>query len=216
MIDLSSQNVLIVVAHPDDETIGCGGTISRLQSSGCEVKVLLPLRGQLEKDAALWDARIERFQTAVEILGATPCVLDDPVSEEQADLRLPEVVGSMQPFIAWADVVFTHWIQDTHQSHRALSRAVEIGTRPFRAKKHTILFETPSSTDQGFFSSFCPNLHVRISEADLRKKTKAMSVYEDQYAAGRVPADLENYARYRGVQVGESAAEAFFVARSFY
>lgn len=216
MIELAVNKVLVVVAHPDDETIGCGGTISRLAGAGSSVRVLLPLRGQMEKDEIQWRARLDNFKTAVCILGGESFVLADPISEEQADLRLPEVVGALAPHVAWADVVFTHWVQDTHQSHRALSRAVEIATRPFRAKKHTVLFETPSSTDQGFFASFCPNLHVCISEEDLSRKIKAMSVYEDQYAAGRLPSDLENYARYRGIQVGEAAAEAFFVARSFF
>jgi LmbE family N-acetylglucosaminyl deacetylase len=113
-------------------------------------------------------------------------------------------------------VVFTHWIQDAHQSHRALARSVEIATRPFRTRKHTVLFETPSSTDQGFFTSFSPNLHVRLSDADLSRKMQAMAVYADQYAPGRMPLDLQNHARYRGSQIGECAAEAFFVARSFF
>lgn len=216
MIDFSGHNVLVAVAHPDDETIGCGGTISRLVSLGCSVKVLMPFRGCLERSVEQWRQRLSALEKACLLLGAQALVPPDPIPEEMAEQRIADISASLTEHVSWADVVFTHWINDTHQTHRALSRAVEIATRPFRTHKHTVLFETPSSTDQGFFASFCPNLYVKLAEADLRKKMDAMEIYVDQMAPGRFTTDLENYARYRGSQIGVAAAEAFFVTRSFY
>lgn len=216
MPNLANNKILVVVAHPDVETIGCGGSISRFVSAGSQVRVMLPMRGQLEKTTAQWQARLDKFKTAAHILGAECITGNEPIDEAHATQRLP-IWWTCSPNKAPGRAGCSRIGSKTRincirsypvrlKSRRALSRS----------KKHTVLFETPSSTDQGFFQDFCPNFYIGISNVDLSKKMQAMAVYADQHAPGRTPADLDHHARYRGSQIGQGAAEAFYLARSFF
>jgi LmbE family N-acetylglucosaminyl deacetylase len=117
--------------------------------------------------------------------------------------------------IEWADVVMTHWAEDVNQIHRTVNRAVELATRPFRRRKEVLLFETPSSTEQGFSNTFRPNLYVLLTAAHVERKHAAMQFYSAEHAPGRTPDDLTRKAQARGVEVNAPYAEAFVVARQF-
>src|SRR5687767_3002716 len=146
------MRVLAVVAHPDDEVIGCGGTLARLSAEGREVQTLLPLRRCDPRGRESWDALIESFHRASTMLGARPIVPDRLLDETQAETAPHELHDLILPWIESAELVLTHWWGDTNQAHRGVSRAVEIATRPFRRRKNVYLFEVPTSSDQGFTS----------------------------------------------------------------
>jgi LmbE family N-acetylglucosaminyl deacetylase len=175
--------------------------------------VVIPILGNF-RSSGYWQERVEGFERACTHLGAEP-VLQATLSEDRAAARLHRLHDAILPTVEWSDVVITHWPYDANQVHRTVARAVELATRPFRRRRDVLLFETASSTEQGFANTFSPNLYVLVEEAHMRQKCAAMQCYAGEYAPGRRPEDLLAKAKVRGAEVDAPYAEAFVVARQF-
>lgn len=212
---LEGLRVLAVVAHPDDEALGCGGVIAKLSSQGASVKALLPLHRSDPRGVQYWDDLLAAFRESCAILGADPILADPLFYERCAETHVHQLHDLIVAEIEGADVVLTHWPGDVNQVHRGLSRAVEIGTRPFRRRKDVYLFEVPSSTDQGFHRGFMPNAFVVLEEEHARQKCEAVALYAFEAAPGRLPDDVERKLRVRGSEVGCRYAEVLSVAHTF-
>jgi len=208
-------DVLVVVAHPDDEVLGCGGTISKLARSGSKVTVLLALRRSDPRGRKLWPELLEAFDASCRRLGAHAAVADPLLAEHKASRRLEQLSDGIVPWVDRHDVVMTHWPGDVHQSHQAVSRAVEIATRPFRRRRDVHLFEVATSTDQAFDAAFAPNHWVVLDERSCEDKVAAMALYRSEHDPGRRPADLLRQLEHRGTTIGADHAEAFVVARQY-
>jgi len=209
------SRILAIVAHPDDEVIGCGATLAKLSDAGHEVRVLLPLRRNDPRGVAHWDDLVHAFREACGLLGAAPIIADHLVDEcavETDFYRLHDVVVREAE---WADTIFTHWPGDANQVHRGLGRAVEAATRPFRRRREVYLFEVATSTEQGFFPSFSPNTYSLVSADQARRKCEAMAQYATEETAGRTPEALLRRMQMRGEEAGSSLAEAFYLAHHF-
>lgn len=212
------MNVLVVVAHPDDEALGCGGTIAKLSAAGSRVTVLLPTRRCDERGRKHWDALIDAFHDSCGILGAEARVLDTLMDERQAELQLAELHDRILPYVKECDEILTHWPGDVNQVHRGISRAVEIATRPFRRRRNVRCFEVPTSTDQGFggiAAGFHPTEYVLLDAPHAARKREAVARYVTEMAPGRTEEDVERKLRSRGAEVGHEFAEAFVVARQY-
>jgi LmbE family N-acetylglucosaminyl deacetylase len=209
------DRLLCVIAHPDDETLGCGGTLRRLASSGADVRVLLPVRRTDPRGRSRWPELLEEFSAACEVLGVTPIVSTSAMTEECAEIDLKALHDLVEPHAEWAEAIVTHAPGDVHQVHRQVSRAVEVATRPFRRRRAVAFMEVPTSTDQAYNSAFAPNLFVRLGQGDVDRKVEAMRCYTSEAAPGREADDLDRQLRVRGRQIGTDFAEAFVLARSF-
>ena len=210
------RRVVVVVAHPDDEVLGAGATIHRLARSGADVSIHLPFRRCDPRGVREWPRLIDAFHASCERLGATAVVAERLIPETDALSRPDLVHDFVLPAVEEADIVLTHWYGDTHQVHRGLSYAIEIGTRPFRRRRDLWLFEVPSSTDQSFTTPFQPTCYVEVDCCDVEAKCEAMGYYPMEEAPGRRPRDLERLAGVRGSQIGVEYAECFSVARQFF
>lgn len=124
------RRVLVLAPHPDDETLGCGGTIARLADAGRQVVVAVATDGEATKGSAISDAataalRREEVTTAVRILGAEgPRFLSLPdggLAGRVDDLAaaVAALVEELRP-----EAIFLPWFLDGHPDHRALSDAV--------------------------------------------------------------------------------------------
>lgn len=209
------MRVAAVVAHPDDEVLGCGGTLARLAEEGHEVRVVLPLRRCDPRGREHWEPLVGAFRRACAHLGAVPEVLPTLLEETRAETHPHELHDAILPWVEWADTVFTHWPGDANQVHRGVARAVEVATRPFRRRRDVYLFEVPTSTEQGFMPSFSPTAYALLARAHAERKCEAMALYGTEEAPGRRPADLLRRMELRGAEAGAEYAEAFAVARLF-
>ena len=224
------NRVLVVAAHPDDEVLGCGGTIAQHADAGDQVQVLIVAEGatsrlqkrdRLQADEEL-STLAQSAQRAGSILGAAGVeLLDLPDNRldslDRLDLikRIEQRIDQHQP-----QVVYVHHAGDVNVDHRRLHEAVVTACRPTPGHpvKRLLSFEVASSTEwqpPGSASVFQPNLFVDIS-AQWQRKREALEAYASEmrpWPHARSLKAVEHLARWRGAQVGVEAAEAFCLLR---
>jgi LmbE family N-acetylglucosaminyl deacetylase len=209
------MRVLAVVAHPDDEALGCGGALAKFAAAGDDVRVLLPLRRCDPRGVEQWSALIAAFHASCRTLGATP-ILGDPLLAETIASPTPNLVhDAIVAEVEAADVILSHWPGDANQVHGGVSKAVEIATRPFRRRRDVYLFEVPTSTDQAFGAAFVVDTYVVLDADHARRKREAVAHYGSEMIVGRRPEDVERRLRVRGAEAGVEFAEALHAARRF-
>jgi LmbE family N-acetylglucosaminyl deacetylase len=207
--------ILVVAAHADDETIGCGGTIAKFARLGHPVSVLLPIRRIDVRGTREWENLLRGFAQACELLGATALTLDTLIPEDEARAHPSRLADAILPYIERHDTIISHHPGDVNYVHRAVSEAVEVCTRPFRRRKDVWLMPIATTTDQGFFRPFEPNLHVLLEASDIEKKVAAMKFYSSEHSSGRHPEDLRLRAALSGREVGAEFAESFQIVHSY-
>lgn len=230
-MSISEQNrVLVVAAHPDDEVLGCGGTIARHADAGDQVNVLIVAEGATsrhpERDRAQVGDELSVLAKAAHmagsILGASGVeLLDLPDNRldslDRLDLikQIEERIYRYQP-----QFVYVHHAGDVNVDHRRLHEAVVTACRPTpgHCVRALLSFEVPSSTEwqpPGSAQSFSPNWFVDISE-QWQRKCEALKAYATEmrpWPHARSLEALEHLVRWRGSQVGVEAAEAFCLLR---
>jgi N-acetylglucosamine malate deacetylase 1 len=221
--------VLVVAAHPDDEVLGCGGTIAKLSASGAEVHVLLLAEGATSRHTAgsMPMAReVAELATTAErackALGAASIRLEglpdnrlDGVDLLDIVKRLEKVLAQLRPV-----TVFTHHHGDLNIDHRQVHAATLVACRPHpeQAVRSLFSFEVPSSTEATpatHGNTFLPNWYVDISRT-LDRKLAALEIYAAEMRPWPHPRSyqaVEHLARWRGTSSGVAAAEAFQLLR---
>ena len=214
-----AKRILVVAPHPDDEILGCGGSLLRYIDEGAEVAWLICTRPpddmdwsdefllQREKDI-LKVQELMGFCKVYE-LGLLATKLDQiPVGKIIS--KMSEVFKEFAPH----DVYTPHW-GDVHTDHKVVFDCVNACSKWFRypSIKKLVAYETPSETDFNYKDGqqFHPNSFVDIS-LYLDRKLHIMSVYETELGVFPFPRSLvtlESLARLRGSAAGYEAAEAF-------
>jgi LmbE family N-acetylglucosaminyl deacetylase len=216
--------VLVVVAHPDDEVLGCGGTVARLCASGSIVTACI-LAGNAEARSGRPSVEILHAQTqsAQQALGATEPILGDFPNIQLntvPQLRLVEFIESAI-LATRAEVILTHHPGDVNIDHLHTSLACQAAARLSQRQsgvpplKALLFMEVQSSTEWSFgggASPFVPEAFMEIGEEGLQAKLLALSVYNDvmrPYPHPRSPEAIRGLALFRGSQAGMRFAEAF-------
>jgi LmbE family N-acetylglucosaminyl deacetylase len=219
------MRLLTVAAHPDDETLGAGGTMAWHAARGDTVWACILTDGVTSRHdrVALQE---ECARRACETLGVEKVVFVGLPDQRLDTLSLLDVITPIEECIRdlGADVVLTHFGGDVNEDHRLVARATMVATRPVAGSsvKRVCAFEIPSSTDWAPpipGSVFTPNLYVDISET-LPTKLTAMKAYADThhsevrpYPHPRSMEALTAYAQRHGVASGLLAAEPFKLLR---
>ncbi len=215
------MKVLVIAAHADDETIGCGGTIARHAAAGDEVHVLLVSEGVLIPREVV-DSILHEMYAAHRLLGVTQTYrlrfpapkLDTIPGHELAD-QINQILRSLQP-----EIIYTPHRGDLHGDHRAVYYASLVAARPIDncSVRKVLSFETLSETDWAPPSgedAFVPTVFVDIT-GYLEVKLQAIACYRSQLKEPphtRSLRSVEALARLRGGTVNVQAAEAFMLVR---
>jgi N-acetylglucosamine malate deacetylase 1 len=224
-----SKIVAVIAAHPDDEVLGCGGTVARMASEGCLVHILLMGDGETSRvdvPSTMDEKRLEMRNASAlragEILGCASVAQLALPDNRMDSIALLDVVKPIEAFINKynPEVVFTHHSGDVNIDHRIVHDAVIAACRPQPdfSVRELLFFEVPSSTEWRPPSSgepFCPNWFVDISQT-LDIKLQALGAYQDELRAFPHTRSLkaaEALATWRGATVGVNAAEAFILGR---
>lgn len=223
--------VLVVAAHPDDEILGCGGTIAKHVENHDEVYVLIMAEGltsrdqnrnvNLRKDDLL--QLHEASQKAADILGVNKIIFLDFPDNRMDQNDLLDIVKPVEKIIEKykPDTVYTHHVGDVNIDHMMTHKAVVTACRPSPGQcvKTLLFFETLSSTEWQpacTESYFMPNWFVDIGTV-FDKKMKALECYESemrQWPHSRSYEGVKVLAQYRGCNVGSNFSEGFILGRN--
>ena len=224
------MKILVIVAHPDDEVLGCGGTISKHIKSGDKVNTVIVAEGVTSRDEnrdiflRKNELKIIKSHSlkAAKILGISHTEFLGFPDNRLDSIDLLEIIKKIEKYIFKfkPDIVYTHHYGDLNIDHRIVHNAVMTACRPFSTKfiKKILSFENPSSTEWqslSFNSYFKPNYFVNI-ENHISKKINAMKQYKtelNEWPHTRSLEFLEILAKYRGSISGMKYVEAFFVER---
>lgn len=225
------EQILVVAAHPDDEVLGCGGTIARHADVGDQVQVLIMAEGatsrQQQRDREQVGDELSALTRAAHaagvILGAAGVELLALPDNRLDSLDLLDVIKQIETRINryQPQAVYVHHAGDVNVDHRRLHEAVVTACRPTpgHCVKRLLSFEVASSSEwqpPGSAPTFQPNWFVDISD-QWRRKRDALLAYASEmrpWPHARSLEALEHLARWRGAQVGVEAAEAFCLLRN--
>jgi N-acetylglucosamine malate deacetylase 1 len=222
---MSHSSVLVVAAHPDDEVLGCGGTIARHCAAGDRVAVLILADGVTSR-GNIAPADLKERQSAARnanaILGVQDVTLLAYPDNRMDEVVLLDVVKDVEQLIARCqpDTIYTHHAGDVNIDHRRVHDAVIAACRPQpgHSVRRLLFCETPSSTEWRPPASqpvFAPNWYVDIS-LTLQIKLQALATYQAELREFPHPRSLQgvkHLAGWRGACVGVVAAEAFELGR---
>ncbi len=230
MINFEGSRILAFFAHPDDETLGAGGTLAKLCDDGVEVYIAIAATGGTSRDGMSDDESAayvlelqDQCRVAAAILGVnSDRVLFGGFPDNRMDSQpllstikwLENVIQDVQP-----SVIFTHHQFCTNVDHQYCFSAAVVATRPTEDLQiDVICCEVPSSTGHLRPANWEPNFYVEIKPEQLQRKIAAMVQYDGEmrrFPHPRSGEALEAYARVRGAESGFNLAESFMIYRTF-
>jgi LmbE family N-acetylglucosaminyl deacetylase len=218
------RKVLFVAVHPDDETLGCGGTILKHRYWGDKIYWLIVTN--ISESLGYSSDQVNKRQKEIDSVGKLygfnniikldfPTTKLDIISIHDIILAMSKVVSKVKP-----NVLYIPNRSDIHTDHQITFKAATACTKSFRNPyiKRILMYECLSETEfapslsENFFT---PNAFVDISSF-LEEKIKIMNLYQSEQAAFPFPRSDENIralAKYRGAAAGVEAAEAFVLLK---
>lgn len=222
------KKILIVAAHPDDEILGCGGTISRLVNEGVKAYTLILGEGITSRDENRnRDKRKEeieelkqQIEKANELIGVSKIFSFDFPDNRFDSTPLLDIVKKIEEIKKQVkpDIVFTHFKNDPNIDHKKTYEAVITATRPIEDEtvKTIYSFEVLSSTEWNYPTTFSPNVFFDITKI-IDKKIEAMKCYKNElhsFPHSRSIKSIRLNAKLGGSKIGTSYAEGFQLIRT--
>ena len=217
------MRVLAISVHPDDETLGCGGTLLKHKASGESLYWMIVTQvHQPRWSREISERKAAEVQKVSDAYGMEqyfklgfPTARLDKVS--QADLidRMQDVISDVKP-----EIVYLVHRGDVHTDHHAVFTATMSVLKPFHMARlevrQVLCYETLSSTNAGassFNQAFTPNVYSDITPY-IQHKTEIMAMYETEAQSDPLPrgtSSIRALARYRGATISVEYAEAFML-----
>jgi len=213
------MKILIISPHPDDETLGCGGTLFRHRIEDDELYWAIATGisekyGWSEEDVKKRDVEIksvaERYGFKDVFKFDYPTTKLNTLSISDLIKKIVDVYRKIEP-----EIIYMPFAYDTHTDHQLVAKAMNSTFKWFRYPYITkvLMYETPSETEFNFIEKrmFCPNVFIDI-EAFLDEKIETMKIYQSEMGEFPFPRSekiMRALATLRGSQSGFKAAEAF-------
>ena len=216
MLSTKSGNVLIIIAHPDDEVLGMGGTIKKLSAKNkIHLCVVTDGASAQYQDKKMIDVRRNACKKAGKILNIKniefldfPDMKLDTVPHIEINNKLEKIVKKIRP-----KLVFTTPKNDYNKDHKIVYESTLVATRPHQNIVDEIFsFEMPAYSKQ----EFSPTVFVNITK-ELQTKIKALKMYKSEIRKFPHPRSfdaIKALAMYRGIQSNLKYAEGFECIRS--
>lgn len=218
------KSILVVVSHPDDEVLGCGGTIAKHTEKGDIVNLVVMTDGvgsRFKTSNLTLKNRIKALKKSKSLLGITKVYrlkFDDNSMDKTPLLK---IIQKLEKVIKKTDpsIIYTHHYGDLNVDHRLTQEAVMTACRPSPDSKLSAIygFEVLSSTEWAnpLKSTFKPILYVDITK-QISKKLRAAKAYKEEMRDAphsRSIKHIEVLAQHRGYCIGVDMAEAFEIYR---
>ena len=219
------MRILVIAPHPDDETLGCGGSLLKHKANGDSLSWLIATRGHEPQ----WPAELlERKEHEIANVSSAygfentfrlnfPTIKLDTIPLDEIIVAIRDAVTDCKP-----DVVYLNHFGDVHSDHRVVFEATMSVLKPFYSGKHGVKkilsYEVLSSTDAAPLNparAFVPNVFSDVTDF-WEKKLEIMALYESElqeYPLPRALDSLRALGRVRGATIGAEFAEAFMLVR---
>ena len=215
--------VLIVAAHPDDEVLGCGGTIAKHINKGDKVHVVFMTNGVGSRNTSSKEIqeRQQAAKNAANILGVSSTQQFDFPDNKMDTVALLDVVQLIERVVdkLQPEIIYTHHIGDLNIDHQITHKAVITACRPQPdfCVKEIYAFEVLSSTEWQTpeIEPFCPNVFIDITNY-INIKKQVLEAYSKEMRQPPHSRSVDNVLRInalRGNSIGVNYAEAFILLR---
>lgn len=225
------KKYLIVAAHPDDDVLGCGGTLKKLSKLKKNVRVIFIAEGSScrftnyekykKKISKTINQREDYAKKALLDLGLKSSSFYNLMCGKLNKYPITEIAKIIENEILKfkPEVLITHSNYDVNLDHRTVYQACLQSTRPIKKNriKALLSFEVLSSTEWKYNKTFEPNLFINIDK-EIKYKIKAMQRYKSEmnnFPHPRSIIGINTLAKYRGIQSQNKFAEAFKIIRLF-
>ena len=214
------NKILVISVHPDDETLGCGGTLLKNKAKGNEIHWLICTT--IDKNHDYFEIREKEIKQVSKIYGfdsvhnlRLKTMQVDEYSISELIEKISNVINDVKP-----DIIYLPFKSDIHSDHRKIFEASYSCTKSFRYSfiekiyMMEVLSETefaPSTKED----SFIPNVFVDISDY-IEKKTEIMKIFQSELAEHPFPRSEKNLkalAIFRGATCGREYAESFMLLK---
>ena len=220
---LKNKKILIVAAHPDDEILGCGGTIFKLKKNN-KIKIIFLTNGvsARSKDQKKIFARKHECEKLFKFLKIGKPIFFDFPDNQLDNFPLLKIIKKIEKILKTfkPEIVFTHFEDCLNIDHQTAFKATLTACRPLKkiSVKKILSFEVLSSTEwtASKKKSFHPNFYINIDN-EIKKKIEALKFYKSElkkYPHSRSVEGIKTLAKFRGISSGNKYAEAFILVRN--
>ena len=216
------ERILILAAHPDDETLGCGGTISRLSNSpNTYIKLITFTDGESSRDASDVCDRNCVLNGVCDDLGIDEYMVGSFPDNRMDIIPLLDIVKFVERNVNFTpNIIFTHHRNCNNIDHQQVYKATIVAFRPWRHHPGELIkmlsYFVPSSTDYNPFNDFRGNVYYDIEDTIQTKLECLRKNYASEmrdYPHTRSYENIENLAKVWGCEVGLKYAERFELVR---
>ena len=218
------MKILIISPHPDDETLGCGGTFLKHKDMGDKIYWLIITNVDVENgwDKDIVDKRQKEIETVSEMYGFEKTFKLDYPTAKLDTIPIQEIIESISKVIfeIKPEIIYLPNRSDVHTDHQIAFKAAYSCTKNFRYPfiKKILMYETLSETEFAPAlpeNTFIPNIFVDTTKY-FEKKLEIFKIYKSELMAGPFPRSLEvikAFDKYRGSRIGKKYAEAFVLLK---
>lgn len=209
-----SLKIVAVGAHPDDIELACGGTLAYAKENGHEVYMVI-ITGASSKDHNDNYIRTDEEAKSEQVQAAKVLGVDNLYILGFEDMSVPyskELVSSLDKIINEIDpdVIFTHFVFDTHQDHIRTAQSTLSAAR----KQNTILLYEPINPSGRGYIPFRAQVYFDITST-IDKKLDSLKAHKSQYSkyGDNWIESIKARAKFRGFEIGSEYAECFELVR---
>ncbi len=210
------NKILVFSPHPDDETLGCGGTILKYRKKGWKVDIIFFTK--MSDDIFSKKEILKRNKEILKVcklydfnkiynLGYTTTRMNE-ITDHELILKIKKILINSRP-----KTIFFPSEIDIHTDHNKISKCLLSNVKSFRHNfiENVYAYETLSETNFNFKIAFTPNHFENISN-EIKKKIKIMKIYKSELKNHPFPRSTESIislAKLRGSQANFLYAESF-------